>query len=211
MAPSRLIPAVGDERDPTGGSVAARDERLDLRHAEVGIQSRGASTTGTDAHFHAVDTAIDQEADTVGGGDVARDQLDIAEPRPERLNRAPHHRGVSVGDVDHDDVGAGAKQFGGTFEVITLGADGGPDSEPAVIVARGKGKAFLLDQVLCRDQPEQPALRADQRKLLDLVRPHDVFRRRAHRSRPLERRGARAASCGQRRSSTGPRSAGLES
>ena len=45
---------------------------------------------------------------------------------------------MAVGDVDHDDVGAGAEQFGRALEVVALRADRGADAQPPVLVARGE-------------------------------------------------------------------------
>ena len=122
--------------------------------------------------------------DALGGGDVAGDQLDVAELLAERFDRARHHHRVAVGDVDDDDVGAGAQQLGGALEVVALRADRRADPQAAVLVARGEGQLLLLEQILRRDQAEQRAVGVDERQLLDLVRAHHVFGARRCRSTP---------------------------
>ena len=174
-----LDAAVGDERHAAVGRRAALDQRLDLRHAEVRVEPRRAAAARTDADLDAVDAALDQEAHALGRGDVAGDQLDVAELLAERLDGARHHHGVAVRDVDDDDVGAGAQQLGGALEVVALRADRRADAQPALRVARGERQLLLLDQVLGRDQAEQAAVRVDERQLLDLVRAHHVFGGRA--------------------------------
>ena len=47
------------------------------------LSRRRAAAAGADADLDAVDAAVDEEADAVGGGDVAGDQLDVAELLPE--------------------------------------------------------------------------------------------------------------------------------
>ena len=76
-----------------------------------------------------------------GGGDIAGDQLGVAELLAEGLDRPGHDRRVPVGDVDDDDVGAGAQQLRRALEIVAFGADRGADSQPAVVVARGERAA----------------------------------------------------------------------
>jgi hypothetical protein len=128
-----------------------------------------------------------------GGRDVARDQLNAVEPFPERLNRARHHDGVAVCDVDDDDVDARANQLGGPFQVIALGADGRTDAKPSLVVPSGKRQLALMNDVLRRNQSKERVVLVDERQLLDLLRPHDVFgrgeiRRAALDDQPLARR-----------------------
>ncbi len=51
-----------------------------------------------------VDAALGEKAHAFGGGDVAGDELDVAEALAERLDRPVHHDRVAVRDVDHDHV-----------------------------------------------------------------------------------------------------------
>ena len=155
---------------------AARDQRFDLRHAEVGVEPGRAAAAGSDADLDAVDAALDQEPRPFGGGHIAGDQLGVAELLAEGLDRATHDRRVSVGDIDDDDVRAGAQQLVGALEVVAFGADRGADPQAAVVVARGEGQPLLLEQVRGGDQSDQPAVAIDQRQLLDLVGAHDLFR-----------------------------------
>ena len=74
MPPSRWMPpsAMSGTRPPT----AARhcDQRLDLRHAEVGGQPRRAAAARTDADLDAVDAALEQEPRAFGRRHVAGDR-----------------------------------------------------------------------------------------------------------------------------------------
>src|SRR6185436_16949494 len=80
--------SVSDDRHITGRRMACR-ERFDLRHAEVGVQARRASATGTDADLDAVHAAFDEEARAFGRRDVAGNQLDAVKLLAERLDRTP--------------------------------------------------------------------------------------------------------------------------
>ena len=86
-----------------------------------------------------------------------------------------------MGDVDHEHVHAGLEQFGGTLDVVAARADCGADAEAPLYVARGERLALLAKDVPRRHEPEQRAVRADERELLDLVRRHQrrrLFERR---------------------------------
>src|SRR3712207_7972357 len=47
---------------------------------------------------------LDEKPDALIRGDVARDELEVAEAGAERLDGPRHHDGMTVRDVDHDDV-----------------------------------------------------------------------------------------------------------
>ena len=81
-----------------------------------------------------------------------------------------------MGDIDDDDVCAGAQQLVGALEVVAFGANRRAHPQAAVVVARGEGQPLLLQQVRGRDQTDQPPLAIDERQFLDLVRAHHVFR-----------------------------------
>ena len=99
-----LDAAVGNQRHAPVGRRAALRERLHLRDAEVRVQPRRAAAARSDADLDAVDALLEQEAHALGGRDVAGDELDVAEPLPERLDRARHDGRMAVRDVDDDDV-----------------------------------------------------------------------------------------------------------
>ena len=147
-----LDAAVGDERHAPVGRRAAFRQRLHLRHAEVRVEPRGAPAARPDADLDAVDAALEQEPDALRGRDVAGDELDVAEPLAERLDRARHDGRMAVRDVDDDDVDFGAQQLGGALEVVALGADRRAHAQPAVRVARGERKLPLRDQILGGDR-----------------------------------------------------------
>ena len=116
------------------------------------------------------DAALEQEPRALGGRDVAGDQLDAVEPLAERLDRARHHHGMAVRDVDDDDVDAGAHELGRALEVVALGANRARRrAEPPLLVARRERQLPLVQQVLRGDEPEQRVVLVDERQLLDLA------------------------------------------
>ena len=102
---------------------------------------------------------------------------------------------MAVGDVDDEDVDAGADQLGGPLEVVAGCANRGADPQPAELVAGRERQPPLPHQILRRHQADQLAAVADERQLLDLALDHDPlgFRRidRAGvRDEPIDRRHA---------------------
>ena len=174
-----LDAAVGDQRHAPAGRRAALGERLHLRHAEVRVQPGRAAAARSDADLDAVDAALEQEADALRGRDVAGDQLDVAEPLPERLDRARHDGRVAVRDVDDDDVHL--RRAGAPRRVR--------DSRPwrRSPHRRAAGRAHRASRTeaaaatmrsLAVIRPRSVPSGVQQRQLLDLVRPHGVFRLR---------------------------------
>ena len=147
-APRPVAPhaAVRNERHAAGRRLAALDERLDLRHAEVRVQPRRAAAAWADADLDAVHAALEQEPRAFGGRDIAGDELDAVEPLPECLDRARHHDRVAVRDVDDDDVDAGADELRRAFEVVALGADRGADAKASLFVPRGERQLPLAER-----------------------------------------------------------------
>ena len=83
--------AVGDDRHVgIAEREPALDERLQLRHAEARRHARRAAAARTDADLDAVGAEIEQKPGALGGRDVARDHLDLAEALAELArSRAP--------------------------------------------------------------------------------------------------------------------------
>ena len=79
-----------------------------------------------------VDAAIEQKPRALGRRDVAGDQLDVAALLAQLFDRALHHRGVPVRDVDDEHVGARAQHLRGALEVVAGRADRGADAQPAL-------------------------------------------------------------------------------
>ncbi len=72
--------AVGDERQVESiGRPPALEQRLQLRHAKAGRDTRRAAAAGADADLHRVDATLAEELHAVGGGHVSGDQLDLGE------------------------------------------------------------------------------------------------------------------------------------
>ncbi len=154
-----LDAAVGDERNPVAHRHAALDERVKLRHAEVRVEPCGAAAARADADLDAVDAALGEIRRAVRGGDVAGDELEIAEPGAKRLERFRHDDRVAVRDVDDEHVDAGLDQLGGALEIVPFRADRRAHAKPPLRVARGQREPFLLDDVLGGDEPDQHAVR----------------------------------------------------
>ena len=157
MAPSRLMPPSAMSGILVAHGHAALDERVQLRHAEVRIEPRGAAAARADADFDAVHAALGQIRGALGGRDVAGDQLEIAEPRAKRLERFRHHDRVAVRDVDDEHVDAGLDQLGGALEIIPFRANRRAHAQPPLRVTRRQRQPLLLDDVLRGDESDQHA------------------------------------------------------
>ena len=155
-----LDAAVGDERHAVAERLPAFDDGLQLRHAKAGGKARRAAATGTDADFHRAGAAIREEARAVGSGDIAGDDVHARKPLAHFSQRALHHHGVAVRDVDDQHVDAGANQLGGPLEIVAARADGRAHAQPALVVAGGKRQLTLPHQVARRHQADQPAGRS---------------------------------------------------
>ena len=169
-----LDAAVGDERHVAGAD-AAFVERLQLRHAEAGRQSRGAAAARSNPDLDRIDASLGEEPHALGRRDVAGDELDRGERLPERLDRSRHDDGMAVRDVDDDHVDVRLHQFSGALDEIAGGADRGADHQPAVCIARREGEPFLAVDVLGGDQADQRAALVDERQFLDLALDHDLL------------------------------------
>src|SRR6266511_2755229 len=88
--------------------------------------------------------------------------------RAERLDRLLHHDRVAVGDVDHDEIDASADELGRPLEIVALGANGGAHAQPPLGVPGGTRQTLLLQDVLRGDEPDEDAVRVDERQFLDL-------------------------------------------
>ena len=102
-----------------------------------------------------------------------------------------------MGDVDHDEIDASADELGRPLEIVAFGANGGAHAQPPLGVPGGTRQALLLQDVLRGDEPDEDAVRVDERQFLDLPLDHDalgdVDRRRALVHDELrERRHARS-------------------
>src|SRR5215468_12197652 len=106
-----LDAAVGDDRDARAARRRDRiADRSQLRYADAGDDPRGADRPRSDSDLDRVDAALDQRARRVAGRDVARDQLDLAEPLAGLAHRIEHAGGVAVRGVDADHVAADREQ-----------------------------------------------------------------------------------------------------
>ena len=122
-----------------------------------------------------VNAALQDKTSAVVVGDVAGHELHVPETLAKRFDRAGHHRGVAMRNIDDDNVDLHAQQFRRPLQVIALRADRRTDPQTALRVTRGKGQLALRDEVLRGNQPSQRVVRIQQRKLLDLVRSQHLF------------------------------------
>ena len=153
------------------------DQRFNLRHPETGGDAGGASAAGADAHFHRVHTPFHEESHAFGRGDVARDQLKIAEACPERLDGPRHHDAVAVRDVNDNDVDARPDELVCSLEIVAFGPDRRADTQAAELVAGRKRQALLPHDVLGGNEAEQDPASIDERELLDLALDHQPLGR----------------------------------
>ena len=145
MPPSAMSGTRSADRQP------ALDERLHLRHAEVRRQARRAAAARADADLDAVDAALEQEPRAFGGGDVAGDQLDAAEPlaRTASIARSITTEWPCAMSMTSTSTPA-LSSSAGALEVVAGRADRRADAQPALLVARRERMPPLLEQILAR-------------------------------------------------------------
>src|SRR4051812_15623656 len=174
--------AVGDQRYAVpGGNRRAVVDRGDLRHAHTGNDPRCADRTWAYANLHRVGSGVDQRLRRLGRRNVAGNDLDVefGLDAPDHLR----HRGrMPVRGIDDENVDAGIDERAGALPGIVAHAHGGTHAQATLLIlCRFRELDPLLD-VLHRDQPRQPSLGVDDRKLLDLVAVQDCLRLGERRS-----------------------------
>ena len=105
-----------------------------------------------------------------------------------------------MGRVHDDHVCSRADECLGALERVGADADRRRRPQPSLVVLRRVGELDLLLDVLDRDQPAQPAIRVDDRELLDLVPVQDLL---GLRQRRPDRRGDEVARRHQSRDGLG--------
>jgi hypothetical protein len=100
------------------------------------------------------------------------DELHVAEPRPDLLDRGRHDERMAVRDVDDQQVGAGFEHLRRPLQVVAGRTDRRSHAEAAAVVAGSEGMPPVLQQIFRRDQAEHRAIGIYERQLLDLVRGH---------------------------------------
>ena len=136
-------------RNSSGNDRRALHQRLQLGDAKAGGDPGRAPPTEPDADLDVVDPSLGQKAATLGRRHVASDELEVAEAPAELGQGALHDHRMAVGNVDDEHVDTGPDQVCGPLEVVTLCADGSPDAQPPVSIARREGQPLLLHDV-CR-------------------------------------------------------------
>src|SRR4029077_14548940 len=106
-----------------------------------------AAAARPDPDFHAVDATVEQELGAFSRADVPRDQFDGAKPLPHFVDGAVHDFGVSMRDVDDEDVDVRLQQLRGAFEIIASGANRRAYAQAPLIVPRRERHPTLLDQI----------------------------------------------------------------
>ena len=139
-------------------------------------EPRAAAATGTDPDLDRVGAALGEVARALGRADVAAHQLGVREPRRNPSIAWPTISGVTVRDVDHEQVRAGLEQRGRALEEVPARADRGTDHEPSLLVLGRLGPATLEHEIALRDETADAAIGVDQRKLLDPLLVEDACR-----------------------------------
>ena len=120
--------AVGNDRHAVG----TLDRIVDggqLRNPHPGHQPGRTHTARADPHLDGVGTRGGQIGGAGRRGDVAGHQIDVAEGVLEPLDPFNGVDGMTVGDVEHQCVGARGDATLGTLEHVVVGADGHADQQ----------------------------------------------------------------------------------
>src|SRR5258708_14565154 len=86
------------------------EDRRQLRHTDTGNDARGADRTRADADFYRIGAGLDEGAGTLGGSDVAGNDLGIVRQPPDALHRLDDTRRMAVRGFDDEDIAAGIKE-----------------------------------------------------------------------------------------------------
>ena len=109
-------------------------DSLQLRHAGAGFKPRAATPPRTDAHLDAVYSELLEKESPLCGPHIAANQFRVAHPLAKLLHRLAHDFGVSVRNIDDENVGACLDQLDGALQIVPPGADGGSGEQPSLLV-----------------------------------------------------------------------------
>ena len=76
---------------------------------------------------------------------------------------------MAVGDIQHQQIGAGIQKHSGPLDLAGCDAGGSPHPQPPVPVARRVGILLRLGHICCSDQPHDSAAFIQHRELLQPV------------------------------------------
>ncbi len=151
-------------------------DRLQLRNAGARLQARAAAASRADPGLDAVDSELLEKERSLGRAHVAADQLDVSQLLAKGRHGLPHHFGVTVRDVDHEDVRAGVEKLLGALQEVAPRADGSPDEQPPLGILARMGPLPAEYQVLLGDEAPDLAARRHQGQLLDASLEEDALR-----------------------------------
>ncbi len=100
--------SIRDDRHRVSHRAPRLTDRLELRDAGSGLESRATASPGADAHLDRIRAEVSEERGALGRPHVSADEGYIAQLGPNRLHGPPHDLRVPVSDVDQDHVRATA-------------------------------------------------------------------------------------------------------
>lgn len=173
--------AVGEEFDVflfRGG--AGNVKGGELGDADAGDDARGADGAGALADFDRIGTAISEEGDTGGAGNVAGDDGEVGEGGADEFDHVAHTGGMAVGGGDGDGVDGFFDEgayVGEDFLAVERaareahGGEGGTDDEAEAGVAGGLAAGFGLGgdalDIGGRDEALEAIVGADDEHFVD--------------------------------------------
>jgi hypothetical protein len=139
--------AVGDDRDIVLLRRLDRfEQRGELRHADARHNAGGADGARTNADLDRIGAGIDERLGTVGGRDIAGDDLHGIRMPFDAAHLVEHERRMAMGGIDHDQIGAGIDQPFGARKAGIADAGRGRDPETPLLVLAGiRMRSCLLD------------------------------------------------------------------
>ena len=155
------------------GGLGRLEDGAELRYAYTGHDAGRADRTGADTYLYAVGAGLDEEAGSVGSGDIAYHYIYIRIRSLHLLKGVDHVLAMAVGRIDHHSVGTGL--YEGLHAIKSVGSHtyAGSHAETTLAVFGGVGIVFDLGNVAVSDEAFEFAVGTYYRKLLDLVLQKD--------------------------------------
>ena len=107
---------------------------MELGHAGSGFDPGATTAARSHADFDGIHAELGEKARAVERGDVPADERRVRKPGADALDAFAHDIGMSVSDVDDEDVDLSVHESGGSFEEVTAGADGSSDEQTSFAV-----------------------------------------------------------------------------
>ena len=119
------------------------------------------------ADLDRIGTRRDQILGAGRGGDIARDDVDIAHPLAHLADRGERLLHVTVRDVEDQGVRTGVHQRFCALQIVAAHADRSGHHQPPALVLCGVGALLELHQIAKGDEPDQASVIIDEGQLLD--------------------------------------------